>query len=78
MKIIKSRNQREGKFIPGWCYNPPYRIGKTDPKTGATALTPKKRAGAHYNLVKVRNFNDGGYIIPGTTYIRLIRQGAFE
>lgn len=68
---MASRNQREGRFIPGWCLNPDY-------KTVNGKLEPKKRAGKHYNLTRVRGFNDQGYIIPGTTYIRTIREGAFE
>ena len=72
---MASRNQREGKYIAGWCYNPPYdqRVFRMTGK-----LVQKTRAGRHFDLVRVRNFNDGGVIIPGATYVRYYRQGAFE
>ncbi len=68
---MASRNQREGKYIAGWCINPAYKI------EGEYAVQ-KKRAGKHFNLTRVRGFNDMGHIIPGVTYVRTIREGAFE
>lgn len=68
---MKSRNQREGKYIPGWCFNPAYRVIK-----GRVAQRP--RAGGLFDLKAVRNFNDNGIIIPGVTLVRTYREGAFE
>lgn len=73
---MASRNQREGRFIPGWCYNPDYKAVQVRP--GVMKAVQKKRAGAHFNLIRVRNFNDMGHIIPGLTYVRTYREGAFE
>jgi hypothetical protein len=71
--VIKSRNQREGKFVPGWCYNPAFK------RTDAGKVFPKKRAGAHYELRKVIGYTDiVGNFIPGLTYFRTYREGAFE
>lgn len=75
--MTKSRNQREGKFVPGWCYNPAYKKVKTSGFDGIK-FVPKKRAGAHFKLARIRSYNDNGYIIPGVTYVRLYREGAFE
>lgn len=69
---MTSRNQREGKYIPGWCYNPGFKKDK-DGK-----IEEKVRAGKHFTLVPVRNFNDHGFILPGVTFVRYMRQGAFE
>lgn len=73
---MASRNQREGRFIPGWCLNPDYKAILVRP--GVMKTEPKVRAGKHFNLIRVRGYNDNGYIIPGTTYIRTFREGAFE
>jgi hypothetical protein len=72
----KSRNQREGKYIPGWCYNPAYKFTK---KRGKEVTQDKKRAGAFYELRKMRGYNDLiGDFIPGLTFVRIYRKGAFE
>lgn len=73
---MASRNQREGKYIAGWCFNPPYKLASARPDE--TKIVQKKRAGKHYNLTRIVGFNDQGYIIPGVTYVRTIREGAFE
>jgi hypothetical protein len=67
---MKSRNQREGRYIPGWCHNPAYKKGSNplDPKT----MKAKPRTGAHYDL---RAYRDP---VLGNTFFRTYRQGAFE
>lgn len=46
---MKSRNQREGKFIPGWCYNPGYKLDRFGNRV------QKVRAGQHFNLTAMRS-----------------------
>lgn len=65
-----SRNQREGKFIPGWCHNPAYKKGSNPLKP--ETMKVKLRAGAHYDIFFIR---DKGL---GKMYVRFIREGAFE
>lgn len=68
---MKSRNQREGKFIPGWCYNPAYHKASIE-QIKLNDLKPKKRAGMRYDL--------SFYHAPrvGKVYVRTYREGAFE
>ena len=68
---MKSRNQREGKFIPGWCVNPAYHKASFA-QVQAGDLTPKKRAGAKFDLKST--------IDPymGKVFYRAYREGAFE
>lgn len=74
MEVTKSRNQREGKYIPGWCYNPSFKHNK---KTGHTVES--KRAGEHYDVRLIHGFIDvDGSVIPGKTFYRTYREGAFE
>jgi hypothetical protein len=63
-----SRNQREGRFIPGWCYNPSYHSQRD--KDGN--LVQKIRAGKHFDLKVMYNKQ------MGKTYFRVYREGAFE
>ena len=69
-KKMKSRNQREGKYVAGWCINPAYRKAMYK---GKPMLQPKARAGRDYDLVSVSGYNDHGIILPGTTLVRVYR-----
>jgi len=66
---MQSRNKREGKFIPGFCINPsPKNLSK-----------PKQvRAGEHFDLKKGRNLKDGSFTIPGLSFVRFLREGAYQ
>jgi hypothetical protein len=68
--MSKSRNQREGKFIPGWCLNPNYRW---DNKTGVTRSCI--RAGKYADVKGVRDVFDGYTTIPGLSFVRSLRAG---
>lgn len=65
-----SRNQREGKFIPGWCHNPAYKKGSNPLKP--ETMKVKLRAGKHYDLAVIDHPG------LGKMYIRTYREGAFE
>jgi hypothetical protein len=67
--MSKSRNQREGKFIPGWCLNPNYKKGRDG------VYRSGLRAGATADVKGVRNAFDGYAVIPGLTFIRSLRVG---
>lgn len=69
-RVVKSRNQREGKYIPGWCINPNYR---QDKKTGVWKST--LRAGQYFDVQGVRNYYDGWTTIPGLSFARVLRKG---
>jgi hypothetical protein len=69
--MTKSRNQREGKFIPGWCLNPNMRQGRDG------VYRQGIRAGKYANLKRVRNAFDGYAVIPGISYVRSLRMEAF-
>jgi ribosomal protein S16 len=51
LKVTQSRNKREGKYISRWCYNP--GIKGFNKKTNQ--YTYNIRAGAHFDLVKVKH-----------------------
>jgi len=64
-----SRNQREGKFVPGWCLNP----NMVKDKNGV--YRHGVRAGKYADLKGVRNAFDGYTTVPGLTFIRSLRVG---
>lgn len=59
MAVTQSRNKREGKYISRWCYNP--GIKGFNKKTNQ--YTYKIRAGAHFELVKVKHDKMGVVLI---------------
>lgn len=72
MKMMRSRNKREGKFVCGWCLNPAYASNK------AGKMVQCKRAGGNHNLVVYRNVIEFGAVIPGTTLIRELKENFNE
>ena len=66
-----SRNQREGKFIPGWCLNPNMVQGRDGVYRAGV------RAGKYANVKGVRNAFDGYATIPGLSFVRSIRLEAY-
>jgi hypothetical protein len=64
-----SRNQREGKFIPGWCLNP------NMVKDNNGVYRHGVRAGAYANLKRAVGVFDGYATIPGVSFVRYLRPG---
>lgn len=65
---MQSRNKREGRFIPGWCYNPNFK--RDLDKDGR--LVEKIRAGTYCDIKRVKNKE------VGECWIRVLREGAYQ
>jgi hypothetical protein len=64
---MQSRNKREGRFIPGWCYNP--NLSRALGENGCPL--EKIRAGSYCDIKRVKNKE------VGECWIRVLREGAY-